>query len=160
MMIRYHSLLATLVLLFAGCDSQSDSDPDSDWMSDIDKFIGRWTYQAGSKVVVSCPGQPELSIPIESTGISVTRVSDRALRAVADPEGGGCMYDYAVAGDIASFIPGQRCTTIPDGRGGTLTESPSSGTLVTEDGQTMTDRASGDLGGCTDTTMGTLERAP
>jgi hypothetical protein len=44
--------------------------------------------------------------------------------------------------------------------GGTVTETPSRGTLVTMDGQTMTDSADGDLSGCADTTAGALEKTP
>ena len=106
------------------------------------KFVGKWTYEPGSTVLVDCPGAPQQTLDLskvppanqpgyfslaESSGDSVHEVDAR-----------GCQYDWTVSGDAATAPGGQSCATFPDGRGGNRTVHLQSGTKATTGDGSMT----------------------
>jgi hypothetical protein len=71
----------------------------------------------------------------------------------------GCTYTYAVEGVTASLVPGQTCDSVPDGRGGHVTEALEMDTLTLRDNGSIAVSASGALGGaCEVTVTGTVRR--
>jgi hypothetical protein len=104
------------------------------------RFVGRWTYQSGSAIVVDCPNVPQQTIdlsrvPPDNQPAYFTFMATAADR-LHEVDARGCQYDWAVAGAVATAASGQSCATFPDGRGGNRVVHMASGT------KTMTDVAS------------------
>ena len=107
---------------------------------DTTRFVGRWTYQSGSAIVVDCPNAPQqtndLSRVPDNQPAYFTFTATAAGR-LHEVDARGCQYDWAVAGDVATAASGQSCATFPDGRGGNRVVHLASGTKTTTDGASM-----------------------
>jgi hypothetical protein len=128
--------------------------------NDAADFVGTWTFGTGSTVVISCPGQPTSTVPIQSTTLTITEVSSTRISSM---DLTGCDLEYDVSGDTASLPANASCTVT-----GTLsgTQSFTSGTLTLNTATTMTAAASGSFlatgappaGACPLTLAGTLTK--
>ena len=128
-----------LVLSFAAfaCSGQPAAPDDTT----TTKFVGRWTYQSGSAIVVDCPNAPQQRIdlsrvPPDNQPGYFTFTATAADR-LHEVDARGCQYDWAVSGDVATAVSGQSCATFPDGRGGNRVVHIASGTKTTTDGASM-----------------------
>jgi hypothetical protein len=147
--IEITTMIVTLALA-AGCGDDAPVDSD--------KFLGTWTYDAGSKVEITCPGRPVVTVSIAASTITVSRLALDEVHIAASS--GGCAYDYTVVGDTASAKPGQSCVLAPPG-GPPLTEVPDPGpAVITEDGRTLRDVSTAKINGaCTGVTTATATRS-
>ncbi len=122
--------------------------PDMVVLGDASKFVGTWTYGAGAVATTSsCLTEPP-STDISADTFTVTLKSADTITF----EGGAalnCNFDFAVAGDTATLVPGQTCMITVMGIN--LTVTPSSASMTTSDGMTGTVAAKGsvDIGQCT-----------
>jgi hypothetical protein len=160
-MISHFGLLlaATLVL---GAWSSGDG---ASRGSDTSKFIGTWTYQDGSAIVLQCPGAPAQTIdlskvpPADKPGFFT--FSAGSGEVIDEVDARGCQYTWDVSGDVATASPGQSCSNFPDGKGGSQlvylqsgTKSTSYGALIVVDVQFTTATP-----GCTATVVGTAVKS-
>jgi hypothetical protein len=133
-------LLALSLSVFAfglACASQPAT-PDDPAAS---KFVGKWTYQAGSVVLADCPNAPQQTIDLsrippdnQPAYFTFTATAPDRLHEV---DARGCQYDWTVVGDVATAAPGQSCTTFPDGRGGNRVVHITSGTKTLTGGTSL-----------------------
>jgi hypothetical protein len=130
-------LLASLSLFAFACSGQPAAPDDTT----TPRFVGRWTYQSGSAVVVDCPNAAQQTIDLfrvppdnQPAYFTFTATAPGRLHEV---DARGCQYDWAVAGDVATAASGQSCATFPDGRGGNRVVHLASGTKTTTDGASM-----------------------
>jgi hypothetical protein len=94
------------------------------------KFVGTWLYGAGATLGTDCPGQPP-STDISANTFTVTLKSGNTINFSAGNTL-TCSFDFTVAGDTATIVPGQSCMINVNGLMTTL--APDSGTMVTADG--------------------------
>jgi hypothetical protein len=131
--------LAPILFLLAACSSAGTPTASTD---DAGKFVGTWTYQPGSAIVIDCPGALEQTIDLSRTppagnpGYFV--FSETSSEALHEVDARGCNYDWSVSGGVATAAANQSCATFPDGHGGNLTVQMQSGTKSTSDGASMT----------------------
>ena len=108
---------------------------------DAAQFVGRWTYLAGSSVVINCPGQPpvvtDLSKVPPTNQPAFFVFSEVSLTRVHEIDARGCEYDWTIAGSDAVGVSGQSCDKFPDGRGGATSVTLVDGVKSTRDGRTM-----------------------
>jgi hypothetical protein len=95
------------------------------------KFLGTWSYGAGSMATTDCPGQ----MPRDLSTYTFT-VSLKSGKTITFSAGSAinCSFDFTVAGTTATLVPNQSCTTTVSGTSVTVT--PDSGTMITADGVT------------------------
>jgi hypothetical protein len=100
------------------------------------KFVGTWTYQAGSTNEIDCPGQPPRTIDLAHAigGQPAFFTFTATTAGVHEVDARRCEWDWSIAGDVATAAAGQTCSTFPDGQGGNLTVHVASGTKTTSDG--------------------------
>ena len=93
-------------------------------------FVGTWLYGAQATLTTNCPGQPP-STDISKSTFDVTR---KTLTSVTFSAGAAfnCSFDFSVAGDTATVIPGQMCTITVSGFKAQV--APDMGTMITSDG--------------------------
>jgi hypothetical protein len=153
------ALALALALATSACSSSSTAADASN------AFVGRWTYQPGSAIVVDCPSTPETTMdlskvpPSNQPGFFSFSTSGSGLHEV---DARGCAYDWTIVGDVASAAPGQSCATFPDGRGGNRLVHLQSGTKSTSDGATMTvdvHFTADDAAGCTIHVQGAAKKS-
>ena len=112
-------LLAAVALLLAGACAQSFSATPS-------QFVGTWARSTGG--TLSCSDGNTYS-PATSGDLVITLGSDSTQIVGTQPD--GCETLYTVTDNTASELPGQTCpVTLPDGSGGTETNSTHTLTLV------------------------------
>jgi hypothetical protein len=117
-------------------------------LSDAAKFVGTWSYGAGAvATATSCLTEPPTTDISADTFTVVLKSADTVTF-----QGGAalnCNFDFTVAGDTATLVPGQTCAITVMGIN--LTVTPSSGAMMTSDGMTATLTAAGsvDIGKCT-----------
>ncbi len=161
-MIARSLLFWMLVAGFAVACSSSEDAPVADGTS---KFLGKWTYQPGSAILIDCPGSPSQSIdlskvpPANQPGYFT--FSEELEGVVHEVDARGCAYDWTVSGDAATARPSQSCTTFPDGRGGNQVVHLETGTKSTADGISMAIDVhfTTDTPGCAVTVRGTARKS-
>ena len=143
-----HFLLALLAFPALGCGSQSPT-PDTapkavEGAPAVDltaKFLGKWTYEPGSVIVVDCASAPQQTLDLSSvppTGQpGYFSLAASAPGTVHEVDARGCQYDWDIAGDVATAQPGQNCQTFPDGHGGNRPVQLQSGTKTLSDGASI-----------------------
>jgi hypothetical protein len=154
--------LSTVALWFAAaCSASSDPSP----ASDTSKFIGTWTYEAGSTISLECAGAAAQTIDLSKvppTGQpGYFTFSPEPGAALHEIDARGCQYEWTVAGDAASATPNETCASFPDGRGGMQIVHLQSGTKSTSDGATMAIDVhfTTDTAGCTATVHGSATKS-
>jgi hypothetical protein len=135
--------LVGCVLVMTACGS-TDSSQD-----DASKFVGEWTYQPGSSVVTTCPGQPPSTTDLSKTppnGLPAKfTFSEIDASVIHEVDGVGCQYDWHVSGDVL-HVDGQSCNTFPDGRGGVTTGTTTHATKSSSDGKQLVVDVTGTVG--------------
>jgi hypothetical protein len=144
------------LLTSAGCGDGSRRVP---------MFVGTWSYSSTTVQTLACPRLNLLNSRTPIWDVVLSRGSNADLSYT---DGEGCMYGLDIAGDVASFRPGQSCeTTITvDGTVAPLIVMPASATLTLTAPDKMAESASGTatltVGGaaesCTVGATGTLTR--
>lgn len=128
-------------LLLAGTAAACGGNSGASSAAETSKFLGRWTYQLGSALVIDCPGAPSQLIdlsrvpPANQPGYFTFSATSQAL--IHEVDARGCVYDWTVSGEVANAIPNQACTSFPDGRGGNQVVHLQTGTKSTSDGVSM-----------------------
>jgi hypothetical protein len=161
LMISQLGLLLTATLALGAWNGGDGSSQESD----TSKFIGKWTYQAGSAIVLQCPGAPAQTIdlskvpPADQPGFFTFSAGSGEVLDEVDAR--GCHYTWDVSGDVATATPGQSCSTFPDGKGGSQLVHLQSGTKITWDGAVMVVGVQFTTAtpGCTATVYGTAVKA-
>ncbi len=153
------SLAMTVALVLGACSSSTSDSPDL-----TGNFVGRWTYQPGSKSVTTCPGMMPLVVdlsnaPPQNKAASFMLTAE-GKETVHEHDDLQCDYDWAVDADgTATAAPNQTCDHIPDGRGGTSTIRLVSATKSTTDGRTLNIRIDGEINAtCTLEITGTASK--
>jgi hypothetical protein len=125
--------------VLAGCSSSGSGSSPVDPRA---LFLGTWVYQAGSTMTLACPGQPASSVDLSRIAAGRPATFTMTLGGggdvVDEVDSAGCEHAFHVQSDVGTAIPGDLCSTFPDGRGGLTTISTKSGTKSTSDGRTMT----------------------
>jgi hypothetical protein len=122
--------------------------PDMVVLGDAAKFVGTWTYGAGAvATTTSCLTEPPTT-DISADTFTVTLKSADTI-TFAGGAALNCNFDFTVAGDIATLVPGQTCMITVMGIN--LTVTPSSASMTTSDGMTAMLSAQGsvNIGQCT-----------
>jgi hypothetical protein len=99
------------------------------------KFVGTWSYQAGSSVMAACPA------PIGNTNTMLTgnvRVVAGLDADLVVLDAAGCNVPYTVDGDVATAKVGHMCTHPGPQMGVTQSNTVTSGSFTNTDGKTMT----------------------
>ena len=121
-----------------------------------EEFAGRWTFDEGSVVTVSCPSQDDVVNSIANTGLEIEELEGNGLRITNSVP---CVFEYAVSGNTARLEPTPQVCDVPDGQGGTTVETRMTETVVFSDNM-LSLETSGTLAiaGCTISVTGSLSR--